>query len=613
MKIKCGKMVAFVLSLIILFVGVITNLSSIYVNAATSIGALDENDVIYMVLTDRFYDGDATNNGTLGVEYRPGELKYTQGGDWKGLTKKLDYIKNLGVTAIWISPISKNETLSRDGSESGYHGYFTHDYASPDPHFGTKSELINFVREAHKRNLKVILDVVPNHTADYLETAATNYSSNAYQPAAPFNNPDWYHHYGDITDWNNEFQVLNYDLGGLDDLNTDNAAARAELKAVYKNWVTDVGADGVRVDAARSIDKDFLKEFETALGVPSFGEVFIGDVDYVSKFQNYEWGVLDFPLFFQAREVFAHDSSFHNVKNILDQDFKYKNPNHLVTFIDNHDRDRFLCLADDNYQKLRLALTFIFTVRGIPDVYYGTEQECFGGGIPTEWAGIANKENREMMPGFSENGNIYKYIQRLNQIRSKYSCLRNGTQREMWVEDKLYSYSRRNDLTGQEIITVINNDIQPLTRTIPIRAESSLSSGQTLTNLLNTKDTVNVISGGLTGRQISLTIPAKSAYVLTSDTPETYSEPNRVVTTIRVHYDSGLGNNMYLRGSGYPLTWSSGRKMFNISNDVWIYEIERYDVGEQFEFKPMINDNTWSQGNNYIGTGGQTIDVYPNF
>ena len=92
-----------------------------------------------------------------------------------------------------------------------------------------------------------------------------------------------------------------------------------------------------------------------------------------------------------------------------------------------------------------------------------------------------------------------------------------------------------------------------------------------------------------------------------------YLEPNRVVTTIRVHYDSGLGNNMYLRGSWYPLTWSSGRKMFNISNDVWIYEIERYDVGKRFEFKPMINDNTWSQGNNYMGTGGQTIDVYPNF
>ena len=128
---------------------------------------LNESDIIYMILTDRFYDADPTNNGTLNQEYRPGQLKYTQGGDWKGITQKLDYIKNLGVTAIWISPPSQNELLSRDGEESGYHGYFTHDYNSADPHFGTKQDLIDLVSAAHSKGLKVILDVVPNHTADY--------------------------------------------------------------------------------------------------------------------------------------------------------------------------------------------------------------------------------------------------------------------------------------------------------------------------------------------------------------------------------------------------------------------------------------------------------------
>jgi glycosidase len=103
----------------------------------------------------------------------------------------------------------------------------------------------------------------------------------------------------------------------------------------------------------------------------------------------------------------------------------------------------FLCFVNDNYQKLRLALTFLFTTRGIPDVYYGTEQECYGGGKPTEWAGIANKENREVMPGFSEDGEIFKYIQKLTSIRKDYTCLSNGTQREMWVEDNIYAYSRR--------------------------------------------------------------------------------------------------------------------------------------------------------------------------
>lgn len=243
---------------------------------------LNESDIIYMILTDRFYDADPTNNGTLNQEYRPGQLKYTQGGDWKGITQKLDYIKNLGVTAIWISPPSQNELLSRDGEESGYHGYFTHDYNSADPHFGTKQDLIDLVSAAHSKGLKVILDVVPNHTADYFNGASSTYSSASYQPAAPFNNPDWYHHYGDITDWNNEYQVLNYDLGGLDDLNQDNADARQAIKDAYKNWITLTGADGIRVDAARSMPKNFLQEFESYVGVPSFGEIFVGDVDYVS-------------------------------------------------------------------------------------------------------------------------------------------------------------------------------------------------------------------------------------------------------------------------------------------------------------------------------------------
>lgn len=578
-----------------------------------SSSVLNESDIIYMVLTDRFYDGDSSNNGTLGVEYRPGELKYTQGGDWKGLQQKLDYIKNLGMTAIWISPPSENELLSRDGSESGYHGYFTHDYNSADPHFGTKQDLVDLVNAAHEKGLKVILDVVPNHSADYFAGSSTTYSSDDYQPAAPFNNPDWYHHNGDIVDWNNEDQVLNYDLGGLDDLNQDNPEARQAIMDAYKDWITLTGADGVRIDAARSLPKDFIEDFEEYLGVPTFGEIFVGDVDYVSDFADYEWGVLDFPLFFQAREVFAHDASFYTVKSIQDQDYKYPNPNHLITFIDNHDRDRFLCLADDNYQKLRLALTFIFMVRGIPDVYYGTEQNCYGGGVPTEWAGIANKENREVMPSFSEDGITYKYIQRLAEIRKDYTCLQIGTQREMWVEDNIYAFSRRDDATGQEIIAIFNNGTSNETRQIPIRVESSLDVGTTLTNLLDTSVTAQITSGGVTGKMLDIYLPAKTCYVFTSDSVESYTPMERTVTTIRVHYDVGLGNTMYLRGDEYPLTWDMGRSMLNTASDCWVYETERIPTGETFEFKPMINNEIWSVGSNFTGTGGQVIDIYPTF
>ncbi|WP_094545901.1 alpha-amylase family glycosyl hydrolase [Petroclostridium xylanilyticum] len=601
------------LSLIVTFIFILTVVSGNFSIANAARLGFDNNDIVYMILTDRYPDGDPSNNGILGQEYRPGELKYHQGGDWQGIIDKIPYIKDLGVTAIWISPPSENELFSRDGSESGYHGYFTHDYYSADPHFGTKAKLKELVDTAHANGIKVILDVVPNHTADYLDPYATEYSSADYQPAYPFNNPNWYHHNGDIQDWNDQWQVENCDLGGLDDIAQENTAARNEIKKVYKMWVDDFDIDAVRVDAARSIPKDFLQEFESYLGVPSFGEIFYGDVDYVSDYQNYEWGVLDFPLFFKAREVFAHDASFYDVKNILDQDYKYKDPNKLVTFLDNHDRDRFLCLADDNYAKLRLGMTFLFTVRGIPDVYYGTEQAFYGGGRPTEWQGIANKENREVMNVFDQNNIIYKHIKRLAQIRKDYEPLRNGTQREMWVDDKVFSYSRRNDTTGDEVITILNNDWNIVTRTIPLRTESSIPVGTILTNLLDTSQTVEVTSGGVTGKQITVTIPKNNAMILVPGTPASYIPSAPTVTTIRVHYDVGWGNTMYLRGDTYPLWWDQGRKMRNVAPDIWEFEIERIPAGTTFEFKPLINDTTWSSGNNFIGVGGETIDIYPTF
>jgi len=185
--------------------------------------------------------------------------------------------------------------------------------------------------------------------------------------------------------------------------------------------------------------------------------------------------------------------------------------------------------------------------------------------------------------------------------------------REMWCEANIFSYSRRDDTTGQEVIVVFNNGTSNETRQIPIRAESSLALGTTLTNLLDTSVTAQITAGSVTGKMLNITIPAKTVYVFTSGTVASYTPMNRTVTTIRVHYDVGLGNTMYLRGDEYPLTWDMGRSMLNIASDCWIYETERIPAGETFEFKPMINNSTWSTGNNFVGTGGQTIDIYPTF
>jgi len=609
-----NKFVHIITMILIVFLIVVFNCLSLP-NISFATGDYNEDDIVYMIMTDRFPDGDSTNNdqGEPGGEYQPGNLKFYQGGDWQGIINKIPYLKNLGITAIWISPVSDDQDISKDGGEAGYHGYFTYDYYSPNPHFGDITKLKELVSTAHSNGIDVILDVVPNHTGDYLDPFATEYDPPDLHPISPFNNPNWYHHNGDVTDWNNQWLVENGDIGGLDDLNQDIVDVEQEIYSVYNYWFTQTDADAARVDAVRSIPKWFLQSFENSIGLPTFGEAFHGDVSYVSDYQNYEWGVLDFPLFFVAREVFAYDDSFTRIGDIFDQDWKYNDVNKLHTFIDNHDRDRFLALADDNFSRLRLALTFLFTARGIPVIYYGTEQAYYGDGLTHEWQGISNEFNRQVLEDFDESHIIYNHIKRLTEIRNNYQSLRRGVQREMWEDDVVYSYSRRIDTTGEEVITVMTNSWNSQTRTIPLRAESTIIVGTELTNLLNTNDKITVKSGGSTGKQITVSLNAKEAKIYTTDVTENYTPPSLTLTTIRVHYNAGFGNSVWIRGDTYPFWWDKGREARWTDGDVWVWETERIPSGETFEFKPLINDYTLSVGNNYIGTGGTTIDIYPVF
>lgn len=577
-------------------------------------GDLAEGDVIYQVLVDRFDDGDPTNNDTGHGEYDPNDLGFYHGGDWAGLTSKLGYIADLGVTAIWISPVSSQEPLSRDGTEASYHGYFTHDFATPNEHFGSTAELQTLIDTAHGLGLKMILDVVPNHTADYLAGTSTTYSPATYAPAGPLNNSSYFHHAGDclFNGTESQTQIENCDLGGLDDLDQSNAFVSNYLITTYQDWVN-MGFDGVRVDAARSIPQSWLQTLETSLGVPSFGEVFVGDVNYVAPYQNYEWGVLDFPYFFTVRQAFSADTDMNALGDLFAQDYKYANPNRLETFLDNHDRARFLTWADDNYQRLRSALTFLLTSRGVPVIYYGTEQALDGNGNANE-VPIANKDNRQDMTSFDESAPIYTHIQRLTTIKKAYPALQVGTQREMWKDTNVYAFSRRVDTTGAEAVTISSNSWDTQTRTIPLRAESSIAVGTVLTNLMNTSDTVTVTSGGPTGKQISVSLGEHESKVYAPGTPvSAYTPPARNLTRVRVHYDVGYGNTIAVRGDTYPFSWTSGRGARYVGSGTWEFDLERIPAGQTFQFKPLINDATWSTGSNYVGTGGQTIDIYPSF
>ncbi|MDQ6423513.1 carbohydrate binding domain-containing protein [Paenibacillus sp. LHD-117] len=515
---------------------------------AASIGTIDENDTIYQIMVDRFHDGNPSNNAT-GAAIRYGEsseedFRHMKGGDWQGVIDKLSYIKNMGYTAIWISPVAEPQMTNRvnngTGRNTAYHGYNVKDPNKANPYFGTKEKLKELVDAAHAQGIKVIIDVVPNHIGDYMLGSQAYYDIPELQPAAPFNNPAWYHHNGDI-DWSltdgrydqwAQNYLENHDLAGLDDLDFDVPAARQAMFDSIKGWFDYTGADGARVDAAKLMHPSDIGALEDYIGVNTFGENFDGNPEFVSRWlgNGKEWGMLDFPLFFSVLNSFAYGQSFDSsIKSTLAQDSVYNgNENHMVTFIDNHDRNRFLQEAGGSVEKLQNALSFIFTVRGMPVVFQGTEQNKGNGNNQIITGGIADTWNRWSMVKrdsngnvlenyFNENTNTYQHIAKLNQIRKNYEALRKGKQREMWSAQNLYAFSRRVDSganAGQEVISVFSNaSSSSQTVTIPLRTESTLPVGTVLVNQLNPSESVTVQSGGITGKQITVAVSANSSKI----------------------------------------------------------------------------------------------------
>ncbi|WP_340022472.1 carbohydrate binding domain-containing protein [Paenibacillus sp. FSL K6-1096] len=539
---------------------------------AASIGTVTENDTIYQIMVDRFHDGDPSNNAT-GAAIRYGEnseedFRYMKGGDWQGVIDKLPYIHNMGYTAIWISPVAEPQMTNREnngtGKNTAYHGYNVKDPNKANPYFGTKEKLKELVDSAHALGIKVIIDVVPNHIGDYMLGTQAYYDIPSLQPAAPFNNPAWYHHNGDINwsladgrydQWAQDY-LENHDLGGLDDIDFDVPAAKQAVFSSIKGWFDYTGADGARVDAAKLMKPTDIGELQNLLGVNTFGENFDGNAEFVSRWvgANKEWGMLDFPLFFSVLNSFAYGQSFDsNIKSTLAQDSYYGgNANHMVTFIDNHDRNRFLTEAGGNVAKLQNALTFIFTVRGTPVVFQGTEQNKGNGNGQIMTGGIADTWNRWSMVKrdasgnvlenyFNENASTYKHVAKLNEIRKNNPALRTGTQREMWSAQNLYAFSRRIDSgtnVGQEVISAFSNASSgSQTVTLPLRAESSLTAGTVLVNQLNPSDTVTVQAGGVTGKQITVTLDANSAKIYSKVQPVTDTQapsaPTNVTATVQ--------------------------------------------------------------------------------
>ena len=440
----------------------------------TSPAADFKRETIYQIVTDRFFDGDATNNNPA---QSAGLYDATQtnwhlywGGDLAGVQQKISYLAGMGVTAIWISPPVDNLNLNiPDGSgnpTAAYHGYAARDFKRIEEHFGDVSnfwtEFDNLVTAAHQNGIKVIVDFAPNHSnqnnaGEYGAlydngTFLGNYTSDAN---------GYFHHNPNISDWNDRYQVQYYALFNLADLNQENPTVDAYLKASAQLFQQH-GVDGFRIDAVKHVTWGW--EYSLANSIYSFGDSFLygewfqGNTSDALYHDSYKFAnrsgisLLDFPLNTAIRDVFGPtNASFSEIDSTISQEasnFTWKED--LVTFIDNHDMARFLSI-NNNQNRLHEALAFTLTSRGIPCIYYGTEQylhnDTNGGGDPY---------NRPMMNSFSTTTTAYSLIGQLSALRRNNPAIPYGSMGQRWINSDVYIYERK--FFGNVVLAAINKN-----------------------------------------------------------------------------------------------------------------------------------------------------------
>ena len=421
-----------------------------------------KKQVIYQIVTDRFYDGDTTNDNppqSSGLfDSTHTKWRFYWGGDLAGVQQKLRYLKGLGVTAIWISPPVDNINSINPDDGSGkptapYHGYWARDMKRIEEHFGDRSNtwtaFDNLVSAAHQNGIKVIVDFAPNHTSNNAaaENGALYDAGNLL--ASYTNDPEGYfHHNPNITDWNDRYQLQYYTLAGLADLNQENKKVDAYLKAAVQGLACH-GVDGFRVDAVKHVTWGWEYSLANAIfsNAPSFvfGEWFQGSTSDVLYHDSYKFAnksgmsLLDFPLNTAIRDVFARNKGFPEIDNTLTtENTNFVWSNDLVTFVDNHDMPRFLSV-NSNINRFHEALAFLLTSRGIPSIYYGDEQY-----LHNDTNGGDDPYNRPMMSSWNTATTAYSLVRTLTRLRqANNDALAYGTSRQRWINDDVYIFERQ--------------------------------------------------------------------------------------------------------------------------------------------------------------------------
>lgn len=427
-----------------------------WVAEAQSIRPGFNRDVIYQVFVDRFFDGSTANNyaGDPLYDATGSDLQKYLGGDFQGLQAQVNYLRDMGVSAIWItSPLDNRNLLAIGGSTAPYHGYEMRDTLLPDEHLTTSTRswtpFTNFVNAAHAAGIKVIVDFAPNHSNIRGSGENGALYANGVLQATYASNPGGFFQTGPNLSggqFDAPYETQYYTLFDLADLNQQNGTVDALLKAAIAN-LQSKGVDGFRIDATKHVNWGWqytlANHIQTAKRSIVFGEWVADDAgnplygDFV-KFSNRSGiAALNFPLFTTINSVFGQGGSFTTLDAVVGQqqvDFRYQND--LVNFVDNHDRKRFLTVdtSADDRKHLHAALAFVMTARGVPCIYYGSEQYLEGGDDP---------DNRRRMPGFSQSTTAYSLIRKLSDLRRDNEALAFGTTQQRWINSNVYVYERK--------------------------------------------------------------------------------------------------------------------------------------------------------------------------
>jgi len=489
------------------------------------------SDAIYLLMPDRFSNGNPANDNVKSMPEKSNRKNPDgrHGGDIQGIINHVDYIENLGFTAVWINPLLENNM-----PKYSYHGYAITDFYKIDKHFGTNSDYVNLVDSCHKHNLKVIMDMVFNHCG----------IENYFIKDLPMK--DWIHQFSEFTRSNfhapavidTHASQIDKDLmtNGWFDKNMADFNQKNKYLANYliQNsiwWIEYSGIDGIRMDTYPYPDKDMMAEWTRRVFAeyPNFnivGETWVQKVPFAAYWQkdskisgNYNSmlpSLTDFPLYSAINKAFNEKEGWTEgmarLYYVLAQDFLYPDPDNLLVFADNHDLDRVFSSLNKDIRKFKMAMAFLLTVRGIPQIYYGTE--ILMDGFSSQGHGFIRKDfpggwKNDKVNSFTANGRsalqneAFDYLQNILNWRKNQAVISRGELKHFIPEEGVYVYFRY--IENKTVMIILNNNEE---------ADKDLNTSRFDECIRGYKTGFDIISHKQIDNLKNIHVPAKSAMII---------------------------------------------------------------------------------------------------